>query len=120
MDVPRIQEELRRFAHERDWERFHNPKNLAMALSAEAGELIEIFQWMSEEESRAAGADPELRRSISEEIADIAIYLIRLSDVLGVDLAAAIDDKIDSNSRRYTVERSRGRSQKIPRSDNDA
>ena len=81
MDVRGLQAQLRRFAEERDWGQFHSPKNLAMALGGEAGELLDIFQWVSEEESRNL-ADDDLARA-REELADILIYLLRIADVLG-------------------------------------
>ena len=92
---------IREFAQQRDWERFHTPKNLAMALSVEVAELVELFQWLTPEESAALVDTPEGRAAIEDEIADIAIYLLRLADVMGVDVAAAIEAKIDRNARRF-------------------
>lgn len=97
---------LLQFAHERDWERFHSPKNLVMALAGEVGELIEHFQWLSEAES--ANLDPDRRERVGEELADCLIYLIRLSERLGIDPIAAAYRKIALNERRYPVERVRG------------
>jgi dCTP diphosphatase len=94
------------FARARDWEQFHSPKNLVMALAGEAGELLEHFQWLSEEQSRTL---PEAkRREVAHEMADILIYLIRLSERLGIDLLAAADEKIAINERRYPADRVRG------------
>ena len=94
------------FARVRDWEQFHSPKNLVMALAGEAGELIEHFQWLSEAQSRSL---PEAnRREVAHEMADILIYLIRLSERLDIDLLAAADEKIAINERRYPAERVRG------------
>lgn len=101
---------LRRFSADREWEQFHTPKNLTMALSGEVGELVEIFQWLTAEESSSLGPD-ELRHT-SDELADIAIYLVRLADVLGIDLGTAVRDKMVANEARYTVEVSRGSAQK--------
>lgn len=98
--------ELRRFAAERDWERFHSPKNLAMALAVEAAELLEQFQWLTEAESRAPV--PDRRGRIEDELADVLIYLVRLADRLEVDLPAAVASKIERNRRRYPAERVRG------------
>ena len=94
------------FARERDWERFHSPKNLAMALAGECGELLEHFQWLSEEQSSTLAA--EKRREVAHEMADILIYLIRLSERLDIDLLAAAEEKIAVNERRYPVHKVRG------------
>lgn len=101
---------LRQFATERDWQQFHAPKNLAMALSVEAAELLEHFQWLTEEASRRLSADDLAK--VREELADVLLYLVRLSDELGVDLAAAARDKIELNARKYPVEKARGTSRK--------
>ena len=98
--------QLRRFAAERDWERFHSPKNLAMALAVEAAELLEQFQWLTEAESRAPASDR--RRRIEDELADVLIYLVRLADRLDVDLPAAVASKLEQNRQRYPAERVRG------------
>lgn len=97
---------LLHFARERDWEQFHSPKNLAMALAGECGELLEHFQWLTEAQSSTL--PPEKRQQVAAEMADILIYLIRLSERLGVDLIAATHDKIAHNEARYPVARSRG------------
>ncbi|MBT8428765.1 MAG: nucleotide pyrophosphohydrolase [Gammaproteobacteria bacterium] len=94
------------FARERDWEQFHSPKNLSMALVGEAGELIEHFQWLSEEAS--ADLDGEKKDQIALEMADILIYLIRLSERLGIDLVDAAYRKMAMNQARYPSERVRG------------
>lgn len=94
------------FARERDWEQFHSPKNLAMALAGECGELLEHFQWLSEEQSRTL--DDDKKRAVGHEMADILIYLIRLSERLQIDLLAAAEDKIAINEARYPAERVRG------------
>lgn len=110
LDLKQLAAYLRRFSTERDWDQFHTPKNLAMALSGEAGELIEIFQWLTPEES--AALDDDARRHTSDELADIAIYLVRLADVLGIDLGDAVRNKMRANEARYTVEASRGSAKK--------
>ncbi|ARP83221.1 nucleotide pyrophosphohydrolase [Bordetella genomosp. 8] len=112
VDVNGATQALRQFAEERDWEQFHSPKNLVMALAGEVGELTEIFQWTSEADSYAAATAPKTANAVRDEIADVALYLIRLADVLGVDLNAAIASKLASNAAKYPVEASRGVSTK--------
>lgn len=112
IDMNGATQALRQFADERDWQQFHSPKNLVMALSGEVGELTEIFQWMTEADSHRAASAPKTARAVSDELADVALYLIRLADVLGVDLNAAITDKLASNAARYPVETARGVSTK--------
>jgi NTP pyrophosphatase (non-canonical NTP hydrolase) len=94
-----LKERLRQFAAERDWERYHSPKNLAMALIVEAAELVEHFQWLTEEESKLLVEGK--REEVSHELADILIYLVRLADMLEVDLVRAVNEKIAANARRY-------------------
>jgi len=101
---------LRQFAAERDWDQFHSPKNLAIALSVEAAELLERFQWMPETESAALAED--LKGRIREEVADVLLYLVRLADKLGIDLLAAASDKIQLNAEKYPVAKARGSSKK--------
>jgi len=101
-----LNERLLRFARERDWEQFHSPKNLVMALAGECGELIEHFQWLNEAQSTSL--PPEKRQAVAQEMADILIYLIRLSERLGVDLIAAAYDKIALNEARYPAHKVRG------------
>src|ERR1700677_110983 len=100
------------FASERDWEQFHSPKNLSMALAAEAGELMEHFLWATPEESRAVAADPARRGRIAEELADVVIYALEFANATGLDLAAAVGAKIEANARKYPVEKSKGSSAK--------
>jgi NTP pyrophosphatase (non-canonical NTP hydrolase) len=101
---------IRKFRDDRDWKQFHNPKDLAVSISIEAAELLELFQWKTGAES-AAHAAANLER-VSEEIADVAIYLIELADITGIDLAQAIDAKLEKNASKYPVEKSRGLSTK--------
>jgi len=101
---------LRRFATERDWDQFHSPKNLAMALSVEAAELLEHFQWLSDAESSALS--PETRSKVAEELADVLLYLIRLADKLNVDLAIAASEKLKINAAKYPADKARGSSKK--------
>ena len=105
-----LRDRLRRFAAEREWGQFHAPKNLAIALSVEAAELLEHFQWVSEDASRRLSAT-ELAK-VREEIADVLLYLVRLADELDVDLAVAARDKIELNARKYPVDKARGTSRK--------
>ena len=108
-----LRDDLRRFAAEREWDRFHTPKNLAMALSGEAGELIEHFQWLTAEESASLPAP--VRAEVALEMADVLLYLVRLADILDIDLAEAARRKIAINAQRYPVERARGRAEKYDR-----
>ena len=101
---------LAAFAAERDWDQFHNPKNLAMALAGEAGELVEHFQWLSFEQ--AADLPAATREEVALECADVLLFLLRLCDKLGIDLAAAADRKLQLNAKKYPVEKSRGRATK--------
>lgn len=99
IDVSAVQEFLRKFAEDRDWAHFHTPKNLAMALAAETGELLEIFQWMTPEES--ARPDGMVKQAVGEELADILQYLIRLADMLEIDLKSALWHKLRINEQRF-------------------
>ena len=92
---------LKKFADARDWEKFHTPKNLAMALSVEVSELSEIFQWMTAEESANVMRDQKSADAVKDELADIALYLVRLSSILKVDLLAEAKAKIDRNEKRF-------------------
>ena len=109
-DLERLRLQLREFATARDWEQFHSPKNLAMALSAEAGELLEVFQWLTEAQSRSLA--PEAIAAAGDEIADVLLYLIRLSDQLGIDPIAAAKRKLLANAEKYPAEKARGNSRK--------
>ena len=115
LDVDALQRALQRFADSRDWEQFHAPKNLAAALSVEAAELLEIFQWLDEAQSRAIGLGHPLHEHVAEEIADVQIYLLRLADKVGVDLDAAVRRKIARNEEKYPPERARGNATKYDR-----
>jgi NTP pyrophosphatase (non-canonical NTP hydrolase) len=100
------------FVRERDWEQFHAPKNLSMALAAEAGELMEHFLWATAEESRAVAVDPAKRAKIAEELADVVIYALEFANATGLDVAASIEAKMAANAKKYPVEKARGRSNK--------
>jgi dCTP diphosphatase len=105
-----IQQRLLNFAKERDWEQFHAPKNLAMALAVEAAELMEHFQWLSEAQSEAL-SDAK-RREVGYELADIFIFTMRLAERLGVDLAQVVEEKIKINEKKYPAEKVRGSAKK--------
>jgi NTP pyrophosphatase (non-canonical NTP hydrolase) len=100
------------FARERDWEQFHAPKNLSMALAAEAGELMEHFLWATPEASRGVASDPAKRKKIEEELADVVIYALEFANMTGIDVAAAIEAKMSANAKKYPVEKARGRADK--------
>ena len=109
LDVSELQTVLRSFAAEREWEQFHTPKNLSMALAGEAGELVAVLQWMTDDQAAAALRDDEkLRRQMSDELADVLIYLVRLADVSGIDLDSAVAAKVERNAVRYAADEVRG------------
>ena len=101
-----LRDSLRKFVAERDWDKFHSPKNLSMALSVEASELMEHFQWLSEEQSRKL--PPEKLAQVRDEMADVLVYLVRLADKLDVDLLAAAAQKIEKNTLKYPADKVRG------------
>jgi len=110
-----LRDRVRAFAAARDWGEFHTPKNLAMALAVEAAELMEHFQWLTPAQSRKLAT--RARRAVAEEIADVLIYLVRLSDMLGVDPLAAARAKLRLNARKYPVWKSKGSAAKYSRRD---
>jgi dCTP diphosphatase len=112
VDVDTLTAELKQFADARDWAQFHSPKNLAMALTGEVGELTEIFQWMSEEDSKEAARNPNTAQAVKDELADVLMYLVRLSSVLGVDLDEAVRQKLKSNAAKYPIDKALGTSKK--------
>jgi NTP pyrophosphatase (non-canonical NTP hydrolase) len=103
-------QKLRDFVRERDWEQFHSPKNLAMALSVEVAEVVEMFQWMTEEQSR--NLSPEKLSELKEEIGDVMIYLTNLADKFGINPVEAAKEKIEINNRKYPADKVKGKSQK--------
>jgi len=105
-----LRDALRAFAEERDWDQFHSPKNLATALSVEASELLEHFQWLTEEQSRALSL--EKSKEVALEMADILLYLVRLADKMNVDLIREAKAKIEINASKYPAEKVRGSSRK--------
>lgn len=109
-DLPMLRDKLRAFAEARDWDQFHSPKNLSMALMVEAAELMEHFQWLTEAQS--AGLSAENKHSVGEELADILLYLVRLSDKLGIDLREAALLKLEKNAAKYPAAQVRGSAKK--------
>jgi dCTP diphosphatase len=105
-----LTEKLRQFAAERDWEQFHSPKNLSMALAVEVAELMEHFQWLTEEQSR--NLDQKTLAKVKEEIGDIHIYLVRLADQLDIDPILAAKEKLQKNAEKYPVEKAKGSAKK--------
>lgn len=101
---------IEKFAKDRDWDQFHSPKNLAMALSVEASELVEIFQWLTEEQSR--NLPPEKVAMLKDEMADIYIYLLKLSRKFGVDLTEAAFSKLEKSAQKYPIDKSKGSNRK--------
>lgn len=112
INVTALRKALDQFATDRDWTQFHSPKNLVMALTGEAGELTEIFQWMTEEQSHAAGTNPDTAQAVKDELADVQLYLVRLASVLGVDLNEAVQSKLQKNAEKYPVDKAKGSSKK--------
>lgn len=103
MNIDDIRKRLADFAKARNWDQFHSPKNLSMALAAEAAELLEIFQWLTDEQSKEIVHNKEEMEEIKQEIADVMIYLIRLADKLDIDIEKAVMDKIELNEKKYPV-----------------
>lgn len=108
--IEALQEAMREFALARDWDQFHTPKNLATALSVEAAELLEHFQWLTDAQSQAL--DESKRAAVAEEIADVLLYLIRFADKLGIDPIEAAWKKLEVNASKYPVDLARGNSKK--------
>jgi NTP pyrophosphatase (non-canonical NTP hydrolase) len=110
MEIEALRNALRAFAAARDWDQFHSPKNLSMALAVEVAELLETFQWLTEEQSR--NLPPERHAAARQEIADVLIYLIRLADQLGIDPVAAAQEKMIANEAKYPADKARGTAKK--------
>ncbi|RMR04826.1 nucleotide pyrophosphohydrolase [Pseudomonas syringae group genomosp. 7] len=115
VDTTQLAAALQRFTDDRDWQQFHSPKNLILALTGEVGELCEIFQWMSDTASISAATDPEIGQAVKDELADVLMYLVRLSSVLGIDLNEAVTQKLASNGQKYPVDKARSTSKKYDR-----
>jgi dCTP diphosphatase len=108
--LERLASRIDEFCRERDWEQFHNPKNLSMALAVEAAELMEIFQWLTPDESRRENLSDRQSKAIEEEIADVIIYAIRMSQMVNFDLLQAVSEKIAKNEAKYPVSKIKGKS----------
>ena len=104
MDIAALQIKLREFSNERNWEKYHSPKNLSMALSVEASELLEIFQWLTLEESQDKNNISFRKKDVQDELADILTYLLMLADVLEINLETAIQQKISENAKKYPAD----------------
>ncbi|MCI0497326.1 MAG: nucleotide pyrophosphohydrolase [Thermoplasmata archaeon] len=111
-DLEDLRTLVRAFIEERDWVRFHNAKDLSAAIAIEAAELQEVFLWKTREEADAAMRDPEARRRVEAEVADVMIFLLSLADRYGVDLAAAVERKVRENAGKYPADKVRGRAVK--------
>ena len=105
INVSRLESLLQSFAEERNWQQFHTPKNLIMALTGEVGELAEIFQWLSDDETKVILQNPKKAQAVQDELADVMLYLVRLSNVLGVDLNSAVIHKLKTNAEKYPPEK---------------
>ncbi len=114
-DLRLLQEKILRFAAERDWQQFHDPKNLAMALGVEVGELMEHFRWLRSGEAFAALSDPRTRAEVEDEVADVTILLLEFASVCGIDIIDAAHRKVARNEERYPVDLSRGSAKKHTR-----
>src|SRR3989338_5579431 len=108
MDLKMYIQKVKAFNHELDWDQFHNPKDLLLALMSEVGELAECFRWLSEEEIARVIADPEKKKKIAEELADIAMYLMTISYKMDIDFSKAIEEKFEKNKKRFTLEKNKG------------
>ncbi len=109
-NLEELKQRLRQFARERDWEQFHSPKNISMALIVEAAELVEHFQWLTQEQSNKLS--PDVFRQVEQEMADVFLYLVRMADLLGIDLMDAADRKIAVNAKKYPAHEVRGKADK--------
>ena len=105
-----LRDKLRTFAADRDWDQFHSPKNISMALAVEASELLEHFQWLTEAQSHKLL--PEKREEVAQEIADVLLYLVRIADKLNINLVDAANKKLTLNAKKYPAEKSRGNNKK--------
>jgi dCTP diphosphatase len=106
---------LREFRDERDWEQFHDPKNLAEAISIEAGELLELFLWQTPANIKRSMKDPKFKKTVEEELADVLCFSLNLANVAGIDIASAVKGKVEANRRKYPVSKARGKSTKYNR-----
>ena len=112
MNEQLMKERIQKLVSERDWQRFHTPKNLVMALAGEAGELVEIFQWLTDEQAQKIMEDGAKASEVRDELADIFYYILRLSMVLKIDLEEAFNQKLDKTEKKYPVELAKGNARK--------
>lgn len=112
IDLMKLNQDIEQFVKERDWDQFHSVKNLTMALNVESSELMEIFQWLSEEKSNNVKSDPETLRKVEDEVADVFVYLMRILSKTEIDLEKAVRNKMKKNADKYPVELSKGNSKK--------
>ena len=112
LDIEKITNELTKFTVDRDWDKFHSVKNLSMALSVEVSELLEISQWLTEEESNQIKNDANLKSKMEDEVADVFVYLLRIANKTGIDLESAVLNKLKKNAEKYPVDLSKGNSKK--------
>jgi dCTP diphosphatase len=112
VNVEPLAQALESFAQKRDWAQFHSPKNLVMALTGEVGELNELFQWLSEQQSSELARDPDSKKRVAEELADVLFYLVRTASVMGIDLNRAAIEKLAMNEQKYPAEKARGSNKK--------
>lgn len=115
LDIKKVKRNLHDFAKERNWEKFHSPKNLAMALSCESAELLEHFQWLTEEQSNTISSETLVE--VGEEIADVLLYAFRLCDILDLDVTRIVEDKFQKNIKKYPVDLARGMAKKYTEKD---
>ena len=112
MDLKKLNIEIEKLVHDRDWDQFHSVKNLSMALSVESSELMEIFQWLTEDESNKIASDPKLMSKLEDEVADVFVYLMRIVSKTNIDLEQAVLNKLKKNAEKYPIEKSKGNSKK--------
>jgi dCTP diphosphatase len=112
IDINQLKQLQQEFSNVRDWDKFHTPKNLAMALTCESAELLELFQWLNEDESRTAHENAVLKEKTSHELADIMLYLIRIADLMKINLNEAIQQKLTLNNKKYPAEQVKGSAKK--------
>ncbi len=112
IDLKKLNQDIEAFVKERDWDQFHSVKNLSMALNVESAELMEIFQWLSEEKSNQVKSDPKILSKVEDEVADIFVYLMRILSKTEIDLEKAVRNKMQKNADKYPVELSKGNSKK--------
>jgi dCTP diphosphatase len=116
-ELATLRDHLRQFVHERDWEQFHTPRNLVLALVGEVGELAELFQWLSDEQAATIIDNSVVAERVRDELADVFSYVLRLSDILGIDLGQALQVKIQKNAERYPISLARGKVDKYSQLD---